>query len=140
MCSYCGCRALPVVARLSDEHEQIVNALGVVVRAAARDDAAATGAAVRVLVVLLDPHTRFEERGLFVELREDDVLGPHVAELCAEHVEIDRLVARVAAGDSATAPVLERLLRRHIDREENGLFPAAAIALDGQAWERAETA
>jgi hemerythrin-like domain-containing protein len=27
-------------------------------------------------------------------------------------------------------------LRRHIDREENGLFPAAVIALDGAAWDR----
>ena len=32
--------------------------------------------------------------------------------------------------------MLEDILRRHIDKEENGLFPAAVIALDGPAWER----
>ena len=30
------------------------------------------------------------------------------------------------------------LLREHINKEENGLFPAAAIALDGAAWDRAQ--
>lgn len=29
-------------------------------------------------------------------------------------------------------------LRRHIDREEDGLFPAAAIRLDGPDWEEVD--
>lgn len=139
MCSYCGCRTFTVIARLTVEHEQIVNALGDLVRAADRGDTAATSAAVEELMSLLGPHTRFEEQGLFAELSDDDVLGPHVAQLCAEHVEIDALVARIGRGDLAAAPSLEQLLRRHIDREENGLFPAAAISLDGAAWDRAES-
>lgn len=36
------------------------------------------------------------------------------------------------------AEALENLLRRHIDKEENGIFPAAAVALDGAAWDRIE--
>ena len=42
----------------------------------------------------------------------------------------------MADGDLTRMVALETLLRRHIDKEENGLFPAAAIALDGPAWER----
>ncbi len=30
------------------------------------------------------------------------------------------------------------LLDAHIAREENGVFPAAATALDGPAWDRVE--
>ena len=26
-------------------------------------------------------------------------------------------------------------MRHHIDREENGIFPAAAIALGGETWD-----
>ncbi|MDO8732591.1 MAG: hypothetical protein Q7L55_08485 [Actinomycetota bacterium] len=31
---------------------------------------------------------------------------------------------------------LEKLLRRHIDNEENEIFASAAIALGGPAWQR----
>jgi hemerythrin-like domain-containing protein len=39
-------------------------------------------------------------------------------------------------GDLAGVADFVVRLRRHIDREENGLFPAAVIALDGAAWDR----
>jgi hemerythrin-like domain-containing protein len=43
---------------------------------------------------------------------------------------------RLIDGDVETIGALDHPLRRHIDREDNGLFPAAATALDGAAWER----
>lgn len=136
MCSYCGCRALPMIGRLSTEHVAIINATGALRRVALDGDGAAAAIAVEELAALLDPHTRGEEQGLFAELRLDEDFAGHVEALCAEHREIDARLAKVAAGDHAEVQELENLLRRHIDKEENGIFPAAAVALDGAAWDR----
>ena len=136
MCSYCGCRANTVIARYSAEHDEIVNAMGVLRRAANAGDHDSARIAARDLAGLLDPHTASEERSLFAELRRDAEFAAHVDGLCAEHREIDGVLARVAEGDFEVVGALEDILRRHIDKEENGLFPAAVIALDGPAWER----
>jgi hypothetical protein len=135
MCSYCGCRAITVIADLTRDHEAAVNLLGDVSRAAASGDAAAASARAGELAALLAPHTRDEEVGLFAELRREPELAEHVDSLAAEHDAIDALVERVVRGDLAAAAPLELLLRRHIDKEENGLFPAAVIALDGPRWD-----
>lgn len=140
MCSYCGCRANTVIARYSAEHDDIVNAMGVLRRAASAGDPAGAGASARDLAGLLDPHTASEERSLFAELRLDAEFTEHVDGLCAEHREIDAALARVVDGDLAAVGTLEHILCRHIDKEENGLFPAAVIALDGAAWERVVSA
>lgn len=136
VCSYCGCREISVIGRFSDEHVSIINAVGELRRAAAKGDTPAAHAATDVLRRLLDPHTMSEERSLFAELREDPEFTEHVDVLCAEHRDIDAALAVAADGDLSGVVDLENLLRRHIDKEENGLFPAAAIALDGPAWER----
>jgi hemerythrin-like domain-containing protein len=127
-----------MIGRLSTEHVAIINATGALRRAAHdRDgDATTTSTAVDELAALLDPHTTGEERGLFTELRLDPEFAAHVDALCAEHREIDARLARVASGDHSDVDGLENLLRRHIDKEENGIFPAAAVALDGAAWDR----
>lgn len=136
MCSYCGCQSITVIGRFTAEHEAIINATGALRRAAATGDGTSTGAAVQALTDLLNPHTRGEERSLFAELRRDPEFTDHIDGLCAEHRDIDAGLAAVARGDLDAVVALESLLRRHIDKEENGLFPAAAIALDGPAWER----
>ena len=136
MCSYCGCRAITMIGRLSTEHVAIINATGALRRVALDGDNAGAAIAVEELAALLDPHTRGEEQGLFAELRLDEDFADHVDALCAEHREIDARLARVADGDHAEVQELENLLRRHIDKEENGIFPAAAVALDGAAWDR----
>ncbi|MFN8212160.1 MAG: hemerythrin domain-containing protein [Dehalococcoidia bacterium] len=125
-----------MIGRLSTEHVAIINATGALRRVALDGDGAGAATAVEVLAALLDPHTRGEEQGLFAELRLDEDFAGHVEALCAEHREIDARLAKVAAGDHAEVQELENLLRRHIDKEENGIFPAAAVALDGAAWDR----
>lgn len=137
MCSYCGCRAITVIGRLSTGHEAIINAAGALRRAATAHDGDVQSA-VQLLSGLLDPHTTDEERGLFAELRLDAEFADHVDVLCREHRDIDAHLTRIGAGDCQEVEALETLLRRHIDKEENGLFPAAAIALDGDAWNRIE--
>ena len=136
MCTHCGCEAISVIGQLTDEHVAIANAAGALRRAADREDLDAARARAAELASLLHPHTVGEERGLFAELRTDVEFADHIDALCAEHVVIDVELERVAAGDLSGVRALELLLNAHIAREENGVFPAAATALDGPGWER----
>lgn len=136
MCSYCGCTETTVIGRYTDEHEAVVNALGDVRRAVHSDSRSDIAASTAALRAILAPHTASEERSLFVELRKEPELAETVAMLCAEHVAIERHLDRVAALEPSAYAELEHVLRRHMDKEDNGLFPAAVIALDGPSWER----
>jgi hemerythrin-like domain-containing protein len=136
MCSYCGCESIDVVGRFMREHVDIINATGVLRRAAETSDGALVREAVAVLRDLLDPHTEAEEAGLFTVLAEDAEFTEHVRGLCTEHATLAGLLDRVEGGSHGLVPTLERFLRAHIDREENGLFPAAAIAFAGPEWGR----
>ncbi len=136
MCSYCGCQELTVIGRLTDEHLAIIEASGALRLAGAAGDLGAAAAAGGALAALLDPHTASEEDGLFAELSQVDGFADHVASLCADHVDLDADLAAIVGGDLARIPSFLGGLRRHIDREENGLFPAAAIALDADVLQR----
>jgi hemerythrin-like domain-containing protein len=136
VCSYCGCQAIEILGRFTAEHEDIVNALGDLRRTVAAKDDAAIETSATALAALLDPHTASEERSLFSELRRDDEFTDEVDQLCGEHHGLGEQLTAIATGRHELMPDFEVALRRHIDREENGLFPAAAIALDGEAWER----
>lgn len=136
MCSYCGCRSITVIGRFSEEHDEIVNAAGELRRAAERADLAVVRERAHDLGHLLHPHTDSEEQGLFAELRLDPDFTEHVDLLCGEHEDLDRRLDEISGGDLSGVEQFITLLRRHIDREENGLFPAAAVSLHGPAWER----
>ncbi len=139
MCSYCGCRALPEIAALNEQHEQIVNASGDLRRAAAAG--ADLAGPLADLVRVLQAHLQREERGLFTELRHDDQVRPHIDELCDEHDDLQAMLAEIdprPGADHGTVETLARALRRHIDREENGLFPMAAISMDSAGWDAIE--
>lgn len=136
MCSYCGCESIDVVGRFMQEHVEIINAAGDLRRASEAGDPASAQIAATTLRGLLDPHTVAEESGLFAVLAEDDEFTDHVHDLCREHVVLGQLLDRIEAGSHALLPDFERMLRLHIDREENGLFPAAAIAFAGPEWGR----
>lgn len=90
------------------------------------------------LAELLRVHNKLEEQGLFEALSSDEEFSEALAKLRLEHDEIDDLVARVVAGEYAQVSELEKLLRNNISNEENGLFPASAVTLDGSAWDLIE--
>ncbi len=139
MCTYCGCESIEVIGRFMAEHTAIINAAGELRRALERGaEEAAVHAAADTLAGLLHPHTSAEEVGLFSVMRREEQFTEHIADLCSEHTELDERLAAVRAGDHAAYPAFEHLLRQHIDREDNGLFPAAAIALDGPDWAEVE--
>lgn len=138
MCSYCGCDSIPVIGRFMDEHVDIINAAGDLRRAVqARDVSRSRRLAARV-GEMLDPHTRAEEVGLFAVMREQDEFTDHIDTLCAEHVTLDALLAKISEGAYDLMDDFTHALRAHIDKEDNGLFPASAIALNGPDWQRVD--
>ena len=134
MCTYCGCESIEVIGRFMAEHTDIVNAAGVLRRAVASGDRGAVERAADGVAALLHPHTRAEEVGLFTVMRRQEEFTEHIDSLCAEHVTLDAQLGRIAAGEHDLYGAFEHDLRHHIDREDNGLFPASAIALEGPDW------
>ena len=45
------------------------------------------------------------------------------------------LFARISDGEIGLAREAIAALREHIEKEENGLFPAAAVELEGPVWQ-----
>src|SRR5664279_3317535 len=123
MCSYCGCRNIPMIAQLNAEHDAIVNSSYALEIAYRDQDMDAARTACKELGGLLHPHTRREQDGLFAEMEKDELFTDHVASLCAEHDQLDADLEAIDAGDLTRIPTMIALLNNHIDREENGLFP-----------------
>jgi hemerythrin-like domain-containing protein len=135
VCSYCGCRNIPIIATLNAEHDAIVNstyALQIAFREAVVESARIAG---KILGELLHPHTHREQTGLFSEMKKDELFTEHIASLCAEHDQLDNELEAIIAGELAGIPGMIALLNNHIDREENGLFPAALAYLNDDQWD-----
>ena len=99
MCSYCGCRNIPMIAKLNAEHDAIVNSSYALEIAFRDQDLEAARLACKELGDLLHPHTHREQVGLFAEMEKDELFTEHVASLCAEHDELDADLDAIAAGD-----------------------------------------
>jgi hemerythrin-like domain-containing protein len=122
-----------------DEHVDIINVAGELRRACLRDDKAAARAHAVELAGLMSPHTGAEEVGLFRVLKRQEEFTDEVTALCSEHIHLDALLTALIDGQLSVIDQFIDDLREHIDREENGLFPAAAIALTGPDWEEVGT-
>ena len=146
MCNYCGCRALVAIAELTDEHEQILRLSADIRRAVDSGEFPVAGALLRTLNAVLELHDAVEELALYPAMARDPELAEKVGTLFDEHDELDRVVrAALAAADGPGpgtadwAGLLTALgmLAEHIDHEEHGVFPAAAVGLDPADWELA---
>ena len=69
-------------------------------------------------------------------MREQAEFTDTVDRLCGEHEELDRMLHAVRGGDLGGVDAFVDALRHHIDREDNGLFPASAVGLSGADWDR----
>jgi hemerythrin-like domain-containing protein len=142
MCEYCGCQALETIDELTQEHERVVNLISHV-RDARRDGAVTRMAGlVREIAAVLGPHTQVEEQGLFPVMAAD--FPEKIAALEDEHRRIEAVLAE-ADGPFLTDPtwpdrLIEALdlLRDHILKEQDGVFPAALAMLDTEQWEAIE--
>ena len=139
MCEYCGCQALDAIAELTAEHDLVVNLSGEARRALERADLALAADRARAIAAVLGPHTAVEEDALFPALAAE--FGDHVEGLLAEHRLIEAALAEAADGTPVDAGWPARLaeaieaLRRHIAKEQDGVFPAALSVLDGDQWD-----
>lgn len=140
MCSYCGCQSLPVIRLLTVQHEVIINKLGEARRTCEAGAIQDCQRHADELADLLLIHNELEEQGLFDALSADVEFVEALAKLRQEHAEIDELVGRVRAGEYQLVSDLETILRNNISNEENGLFPASAVTLDGNVWDQIESA
>jgi hypothetical protein len=92
----------------------------------------------RRIAVVLGPHTRVEEEGLFPPLAAE--FPDHVAALLADHRRIEAVLDEAAAATPSDPSWPERLinalegLREHILKEQDGVFPAALANLDTADW------
>ena len=144
MCEYCGCQALETIDELTQEHERVVNLISHV-RDARRDGAITRMAELaREITSVLGPHTQVEERGLFPAMATE--FPEQIAALEAEHRRIEAVLAE-ADGPFLTDPgwpdrLIDTLdlLRGHILKEQDGVFPAALAALATEDWEAVENA
>ncbi|MFJ9863830.1 hemerythrin domain-containing protein [Streptomyces sp. NPDC101165] len=142
MCEYCGCQALESIDQLTMEHETVVNLISRV-RDAHRDGKIAYMAELaREITAVLAPHTQVEEHGLFPAMAAD--FPEKIAALEDEHRRIEAVLAE-ADGPFLTDPhwpgrLIEALdlLRDHILREQDGVFPAALALLNTEQWEAIE--
>ncbi|MER6126393.1 hemerythrin domain-containing protein [Streptomyces sp. NPDC001795] len=142
MCEYCGCQALESIDQLTLEHETVVNLIGQV-RDAHRDGKIAYMAELaREMAAVLGPHTQVEEHGLFAALAAD--FPEKIAALEDEHRRIEAVLAE-ANGPFLTDPdwparliAALDLLRDHILKEQDGVFPAALAYLSTEQWEAVE--
>lgn len=138
MCEYCGCRDIEIIGRLSEEHYEVVDALGTLRRAIEAGDEDKVDDALDVVADHLFPHNGCEEAGLFVGLTQPDYCDyfcPTVDGLKEEHILLRKQVNRIRAGEWDLYHEFEHTLRGHIEKEENGLFPATPVTLDGDTWD-----
>ena len=137
MCHYCGCREFPLIGQLSAEHEEIAAAAARLRSAMVHGDGDPRVLLADLLAMLI-PHTVREEHGLFAEIRAEGSLAAAVDDLSAEHDELYALLGAIDTTVTNRPAVLAALdqLRLHIDNEEYGLFPASAIALPIEMWDR----
>jgi hypothetical protein len=139
MCEYCGCQAVAAIAELTREHDAVVALVSQARAAHGAGDVAAMAVTARRIAVILGPHTRVEEEGLFPALDGD--FPDQVAALRAEHRGVEAVLDAAAAGLPAELDWPDRLLtmlemlREHILKEQDGVFPAALTGLRTADWE-----
>jgi hemerythrin-like domain-containing protein len=133
MCEYCGCRRIPEIARLGEEHDTITELADDA--DASRPDASTRNAALRRLREALVPHAEREERGVFTEARHAGLTGYYIEDLEDDHRRFKEALDHPESLDDATLETLLKDLDRHIAIEEYDLFPAAAKHLSDEQWE-----
>jgi hemerythrin-like domain-containing protein len=139
MCRTCGCLANTLIDELTREHDAIVGLIRAVGGQLVAGDIREVAASCRAISALLAPHIIVEEEGLFPELFRH--FPERLESLTLEHRRVERVLDEAADGVPADLLWPERLreglglLRGHLLKEQDGIFPAAIISLDIDQWE-----
>ncbi|MCU1676657.1 MAG: hypothetical protein JWM93_1415 [Frankiales bacterium] len=137
MCARCACPSVGALDDLTREHDAVVELIENSSAASASRDARSAVRLCQDLSGILTPHTAVEEEGLFPAMARDH--ADHVGVLHAEHDRIHRVVRSVAHGQLTEGWPTRldealQLLRTHIRKEEDGVFPAALATLTTADW------
>ena len=135
MCNYCGCRAIPAIAELTDQHEVIAEVAGDLERAIVAERWPEATQLLATLRRLLTPHVALEEAGLFSVMGVLEEFADGVAMLYDDHDDIDSALDQPAPDWSRVRAAVHQLFE-HIDREEHGLFPASLATFTNDQWDR----
>ena len=142
MCEYCGCQALAPIAELTGEHDLVLSLLCEARIARDEGDVSRMAELASQIAAVLSPHTQVEERGLFPALAAD--FPEQMAILEAEHQQIAAVLSEASPGPPEDPAWPDRLtgalalLRAHIYKEQDGVFPAALATLRPADWELME--
>lgn len=143
MCEHCGCRGVPPIAELMDEHYALLDDAHHLRQALAAGDRTSAAARLSRLVEHLDHHVRREEQGIFAALREQGDYVDEVERLEGEHRAFDAAVESLDPDHPGFEGVVADLLREldeHIERENLGVFPVSVVTLGARGWELVENA
>ncbi|MEU9244242.1 hemerythrin domain-containing protein [Streptomyces shenzhenensis] len=143
MCEYCGCQSLASIDELTREHDEVVRLISHLRPAHEAGDVARTAEIAREIATVLAPHTQVEEHGLFPAMAAD--FPEQIAALEAEHRSVESVLAEAADGTTPSDPAwphrlmeVMAMLRNHILKEQDGVFPAALANLGTEEWEAVE--
>jgi iron-sulfur cluster repair protein YtfE (RIC family) len=134
---------MPLIRDFVAEHERATTLGGDAVRALDHLELAEARRLLDAMLEELLSHWQGEENGLFAVMGKEQEYADYIAPLVVEHRELEELLTTVDLGDPAgreRVRVAVAELEEHISKEEDGLFPAALIALSGSEWDAAMAA
>lgn len=137
MCHYCGCRQIPLIIDYISEHDEARGLGADLLEAMDQRDRPRARALLAEMADSLRRHWRGEEDGLFAVMKDNDEYADYIGNLVLEHRQLDALLASADLEDPSDEERVRAAiedLAQHIRKEEDGLFPAALIALDGADW------
>ncbi len=137
MCEHCGCRGVPPIAELMDEHMALTGQAHFVRQELGAGKPAAAMALLAELVAHLDRHVQREEAGIFRAMRDSGEFLDEIDGLEGEHRV---LAAAVAVLDPESPDFAARVthllddLDAHVEREDLGIFPVSVVTLGAPGW------
>lgn len=143
MCEHCGCREVPSISELMDEHTALSNEAHYIREALSADDRDVAASLLATLVDHLDRHVRREEAGIFSALKSQGEFLDEVADLEGEHRDFDATIADL---DPGSVEFPDRVLRMlddldlHVEREDLGIFPVSVVSLGVSGWQTVDDA
>lgn len=143
MCEHCGCRGVPPIAELMDEHYALLDDADEIRRALGAGDREAASRIMERLIAHLDVHVRREERGIFTAMRNQGEFLDEVEQLEGEHRAFDASTTGLDLADPSFDRVVADLFRdlsEHVERENLGIFPVSVVSLGAAGWDLVQRA
>lgn len=144
MCEYCGCKTVPPIRQLMEEHTALLDQAVHVRHALIRQRWDLAEQLLNVFTHLVRTHVRREERGVFRAMRDSGEFLDEVEALEGEHAHLDRILETLAPGDRKGLhqrfDALVHELTDHIEREDLGIFPVAVVSLGARGWDTVQHA